>query len=78
LNSTTEQYIQRMVSILRERGKTIILIAHRLSTVFQADKIMVLDQGKLVEEGTHDELLTARKTDHNLWKQQFPMLIDSE
>jgi len=76
LDSTSEQYIQRMVNILRERDKTIILIAHRLSTVFQADKIMVLDQGKLVEEGTHDELLTARKKYYDLWKQQFPMLID--
>lgn len=77
LDSTSEQYIQRMVSILRERGKTIILIAHRLSTVFQADKIMVLQHGKLVEEGTHDELLTTRKNYYNLWKQQFPMLIDA-
>jgi len=39
---------------------------------------MVLDQGKLVEEGTHDELLTARKKYHDLWKQQFPMLMDAE
>jgi len=78
LDSASEQYIQRMVNILREKGKTIILIAHRLSTVFQADKIMVLEQGKLVEEGTHDELLMARKKYHDLWKQQFPMLMDTE
>ena len=56
LDSESEQRIQEAVDELRE--KTIIVIAHRLSTVKKADKILVLDDGRLVEEGTHEELLT--------------------
>ncbi len=41
------------------RGKTVLTIAHRLNTVFQADRILVLDQGRIVERGTHQELLAA-------------------
>ncbi len=43
-----------------QSGRTTLVIAHRLSTVMGADKIIVLDQGRLVEEGTHDSLM-ARK-----------------
>jgi ABC-type bacteriocin transporter len=74
LDSASEQYIKRMVEYLREQQKTVILIAHRLSTVFNADKIVVLSDGKVVEEGKHEELMTARKHYYQLWKQQFPML----
>ena len=63
-----------MVEILREQSKTVIIIAHRLSTVFQADKIVVLENGKVAEEGQHEELLLNRSTYFQLWKQQFPML----
>lgn len=77
LDSTSERYIQRMIEILREKGKTIILIAHRLSTVHQADKIIVLENGAMVEEGTHFELLNNKLNYYNLWKQQFPMMMES-
>ena len=55
LDSESEEHIQSAVDELRD--KTIIVIAHRLSTVKKADKILVLDDGRLVEEGTHEELL---------------------
>ncbi|HEX6981743.1 MAG TPA: peptidase domain-containing ABC transporter [Balneolaceae bacterium] len=74
LDSSSEQYVQRTIDLLTEQGKTIILIAHRLSTVFKADKICVLDKGKVVEEGNHEELM-ARQADYfELWQKQFPIL----
>lgn len=51
-------------------GKTVIMIAHRLSTVQHADKIVVLDKGKISEEGTHDELLARKSGYYNLIKAQ--------
>jgi|JI10StandDraft_1071094.scaffolds.fasta_scaffold08067_7 ATP-binding cassette, subfamily C, bacteriocin exporter len=74
LDSSSEQYVQKMIDILRSLNKTIIIIAHRLSTVFNADKIVVLEKGLVVEEGKHDELITNRSHYYNLWKQQFPMM----
>lgn len=74
LDSASEQYVQDTVNYLREKGKTVILIAHRLSTVFMADKICVLEKGKLVEEGTHDDLITQENHYYKLWKNQFPFL----
>ena len=50
-------------------GKTVIMIAHRLSTVVGADKIVVLDGGRKVEEGTHEELLAASGTYAKMWGQ---------
>ena len=74
LDSASEQYVQRMIDILKENEKTVVIIAHRLSTVFHADKIVVLEKGNVVEEGRHDELMNSRKQYYELWKQQFPML----
>lgn len=74
LDSGSEYYVQRMIDILKEQEKTIIIIAHRLSTVYQADKIVVIHEGKVVEEGQHQELLNNRSYYYKLWKQQFPML----
>jgi ATP-binding cassette subfamily B protein len=65
-----------MVEILRAEQKTVIIIAHRLSTVLHADKIVVISDGNVMEEGKHDELLINRKHYYELWKQQFPMLVD--
>jgi len=56
LDSESEQLVQKSIDELRH-GKTMIIVAHRLSTVKNADRIFVFKQGKLVEEGTHDELL---------------------
>lgn len=74
LDSASEQYVQDAVNYLREQGKTVILIAHRLSTVFMADKICVLEKGHLVEEGTHDELIGEKSHYYRLWQNQFPFL----
>jgi ABC-type multidrug transport system ATPase subunit len=53
------------------RGRTTIVIAHRLSTVERAHRILVLDHGKIVEEGTHGELLAVRGLYHRLYTRRF-------
>jgi len=77
LDSSSEQYVQRTINFLKQQHKTIIIIAHRLSTIFNADKIIVLANGTVVEEGAHEELLGNRSQYYELWKQQFPMLQDA-
>lgn len=72
LDSESEQHVQNAISLLREQQKTIIIIAHRLSTIMNADKIAVLHAGKLIEEGTHDELIKAKGQYANMWNKQFP------
>ena len=71
LDSASEQYVQRTIDLLRAAQKTVIIIAHRLSTIRAADKIIVLDNGKVIEEGKHDDMLSANNHYANLWKQQF-------
>jgi ATP-binding cassette subfamily B multidrug efflux pump len=51
-------------------GKTVIAIAHRLSTIARMDRLIVLEQGKIVEQGTHDELLRLGGHYALLWKHQ--------
>lgn len=74
LDSAAEQYVQRMIDMLKAHQKTIIIIAHRLSTVYNADKIVVLNKGVVVEEGHHEQLMNNNQHYYQLWKQQFPML----
>ncbi len=76
LDTISEQFVQRTIQQLREVQKTVILISHRLSSVRNADKIIVLENGKLIQEGTHDELLLQKGKYHDLWMQQFEGLID--
>ncbi|CAL2106007.1 ATP-binding cassette, subfamily C, bacteriocin exporter [Tenacibaculum sp. 190524A02b] len=75
LDSTSENYIQKAVDTLRKQNKTIIIIAHRLSTVINADEIVVLNKGKVVEQGNHQELYTVQGTYYNLWQQQMPVIV---
>ncbi|SEM76836.1 bacteriocin-processing peptidase. Cysteine peptidase. MEROPS family C39 [Mucilaginibacter gossypiicola] len=72
LDSESESHVQNAIALLRERQKTIIVIAHRLSTVMNADKIIVLQTGKLVEEGTHHELMAQQGQYFKMWQKQFP------
>jgi len=74
LDSLSEQSVQKAVYGLRERGKTVILIAHRLSTVLKADKIVVMKAGYVIEEGNHEKLLASRGSYYTMWEQQFPMI----
>ncbi len=66
VDNETEAAIQKSLEELT-KTKTAIIIAHRLSTVVNADKILVLDQGRIVEEGDHDELLAKGGVYSGLW-----------
>jgi ATP-binding cassette subfamily B protein len=69
LDSVTEKLIQDSLWTLMQ-GKTTIVIAHRLSTLLQMDRILVFDQGKIVEEGAHRELITRSGLYKTLWDAQ--------
>ncbi len=55
------------------RGRTVVVVAHRLSTVRDADQIIVMEQGTIVERGTHDDLIAARGAYYNLVKNQLEL-----
>lgn len=71
LDSTSERYIHEAIQSLKNEGKTVIVIAHRLSTIIKADKICVLKSGKLIEEGTHFELLKQERAYNQFWRNQI-------
>ena len=63
-----EQLIRQALRNLT-KGKTVLMIAHRLTTVRDADSIVVLDKGQILEQGTHDELMKHKKTYYNMWNE---------
>jgi ATP-binding cassette subfamily B multidrug efflux pump len=75
LDSEVEAAIQSSLGTLM-RGKTVIAIAHRLSTIAQMDRLVVLDQGRIVEQGTHDSLLRDDGHYAALWRRQSGGFID--
>jgi ATP-binding cassette, subfamily B, multidrug efflux pump len=75
LDSEVEAAIQASLGTLMA-GKTVIAIAHRLSTIAQMNRLVVLDRGRIVEQGTHDELLRAGGHYAALWRRQSGGFID--
>jgi len=69
LDSEVEAAIQENLYRLMQ-GKTVIAIAHRLSTIAAMDRLVVMDKGRIVEEGTHDQLVAAKGLYAHLWERQ--------
>ena len=59
-----------MDNIGKRANRTMLIIAHRLSTVRRCDRIIVVDKGEIIEEGSHDELMAAKGAYYNLYSQQ--------
>lgn len=76
LDSESEFFVQKTLENLVSIGKTVIVIAHRLSTVMNAHKIVVLEKGLLIEEGTHTELYNKKGKYFQMWQRQIPILSD--
>jgi len=76
LDSEVEGAIQSSLAALMQ-GKTVIAIAHRLSTIAQMDKLVILERGRIVEQGSHDELLRAGGHYAALWRRQSGGFIDA-
>jgi ATP-binding cassette subfamily B protein len=70
LDSETEREVQRALDALRA-SRTTLVIAHRLQTVISADTICVVDNGRIVESGTHEVLIARRGRYHTLYQTQF-------
>lgn len=75
LDGESEHLVQEALEKL-QRGRTTVVIAHRLSTIRDADRIVVLDHGKIVEEGSHDALIARRGTYARLVARQAALAAD--
>ena len=72
LDSITEQQITETVKeISKNKQQITLLIAHRLSTIMHADTIFVLERGRIVEQGSHDELVNRKGLYYAMWRQQI-------
>ena len=77
LDSISENSIQEALEVLMQ-GRTSIVIAHRLSTILKADQILVLKDGRIIEQGKHDELLALNGVYRELYETQFRKAIEYE
>jgi ATP-binding cassette subfamily B protein len=70
VDTRTERLIQKALDELL-KGRTSFVIAHRLSTIRNADQVLVIENGEVVERGTHQSLLAQKGTYYNLYMRQF-------
>jgi ATP-binding cassette, subfamily B, bacterial len=71
LDSITEEEITSTIRNISDEDRITVLIAHRLSTIMHADKIFVLEQGKIIEQGKHEDLLVEKGLYYAMWRQQI-------
>ena len=71
LDSITEEEINTTIRNISDSNRITVLIAHRLSTIMHADKIFVLEQGKIIEQGKHEDLLLEKGLYYAMWRQQI-------
>lgn len=71
LDSITEEEINATIRNISDKNRITVLIAHRLSTVMHADRIFVLEQGKIIEQGKHDDLIVEKGLYYAMWRQQI-------
>jgi ATP-binding cassette, subfamily B, multidrug efflux pump len=77
VDTRTEVLVQRAMAALRT-DRTSFVIAHRLSTIRDADLILVMEAGRIVEQGTHEELLAVEGAYHRLYSAQFRGAVEEE
>jgi subfamily B ATP-binding cassette protein MsbA len=75
LDSESEKMVQMALDSLM-KNRTTFVIAHRLSTIMNADRILVMKDGRIVEQGSHEDLLAAEGLYHHLWSLQFQVESD--
>jgi ATP-binding cassette, subfamily B, bacterial len=71
LDSITEEEINTTIRSISDKNRITVLIAHRLSTIMHADRIFVLEQGKIIEQGKHNDLLVEKGLYYAMWRQQI-------
>ena len=69
LDSMTERSIQEALSVVM-KGRTVVVIAHRLSTLAHLDRLLVFNEGEIIEDGSHEELLNSKGHYAQLWRMQ--------
>ena len=70
LDGFSDAYVQEIIQELQQEHKTVVIITHKLSSIQHADNVLVLKDGKLVEQGVHEQLVGAEGYYHSIWKSQ--------